>query len=183
MRDIWVISDTHFGHENILSFTNQDGSRVRHFDNVKDMDDFMIDRWNHYVKPNDRVYHLGDVAIARKNISIMKYLNGKKVLIKGNHDIFALKDYVPYFEDIRAYTVRDYGFGNIIMSHIPILRNGNRFAANVHGHVHCNSVNDGWYVNVCVEVTAYKPIHIDHVSFLVRNHSRQAISSEICGNE
>ena len=65
MKDIWLISDTHFGHENILSFRHggPDGPLIRGnlFSSVEEMDECMIDQWNKYVKPGDKVYHLGDV--------------------------------------------------------------------------------------------------------------------------
>ena len=59
-----------------------------------EMDEEMIKRWNETVRPNDKVYHLGDVVINRKALTTLSRLNGDKVLIRGNHDIFKLEEYI-----------------------------------------------------------------------------------------
>jgi len=172
--NVFLISDTHFSHKNICSFTKNDGSKLRPFDNVEEMDELMIENWNKTVRPIDKVYHLGDVAINRNGLKVLKRLNGKKVLIKGNHDIFPLKDYLPHFYDIRAYHILD----KMILSHIPVhsISRG-RFKANIHGHTHSNKVMrelfgpsygpfeeiDPFYFCVCVEQINYTPISLEEV--------------------
>ena len=137
MSNVFLTSDTHFGHKNICVFENYDGSPVRPWDNVEEMDEEMVKRWNETVGPKDKVYHLGDVVINRKSLSIMERLNGDKVLIKGNHDIFKLTDYTKYFRDIRGYHVMN----GLILSHIPISKDSlARFGCNIHGHTHGNRV-------------------------------------------
>src|SRR6056300_578004 len=106
MKNRFFISDTHFDHANILTFTDYAGKPVREFDSVEAMNEAMIERWNAVVKPGDTVYHLGDVAIAKRGLTHLARLNGRKILVKGNHDIFKLKDYVEHFKDIRASVVR-----------------------------------------------------------------------------
>jgi calcineurin-like phosphoesterase family protein len=167
MPNVFLISDTHFGHDNMYRFTNADGTRVRHqFANAAEGDQTMIENWNNVVKPTDKVYHLGDVFINRKARFILEALNGKKVLIKGNHDIFDLDNYVPYFKDIRAYHVLD----KFIISHIPIHKDSiERFKGNVHGHLHSNVVLDKsghpdvHYKSVCVEHINYTPIELSEI--------------------
>lgn len=162
MTTCWFTSDSHFGHSNILGFSNFDGTPVRIFKDCEEMDEFMVTKWNSVVGKNDRIYHLGDVAIARKNLSILGRLNGKKVLIKGNHDIFKLKDYTPWFEDIRSYKV--FTTHKFICSHIPIHPDCiERFKANVHGHLHCNTIKDPRYVNISVEKTNYTPVSLEWI--------------------
>ena len=81
----WLISDTHFGHEKTCTvFTREDGSPLRPFSCAEEMDEFMVKAWNERVRPNDKVYHLGDVVINRKFLHILSRLNGSKVLIRGN---------------------------------------------------------------------------------------------------
>ena len=167
-RETYVIADTHFGHRGVTQFLRADGTKLRPWDCPDEMDEALIERWNSVVRPQDRVYFLGDVAINRRAVATVARLNGRKVLGKGNHDIFALKDYVPYFEDIRAYIVKPFGDNKrLIMSHIPIHeRELDRFSLNIHGHLHSDVVMKGHlpdprYVCVSVEQTNYTPITLE----------------------
>ena len=136
-NNIFFISDTHFGHQGVCEFLREDGSKLRHWNTAAEMDEELVKNWNEVVRPCDKVYHLGDVAMSHQSLKILERLNGKKVLIKGNHDIYKLKDYTPYFKDIRAYHVMD----KIIYSHIPVHPDSKgRFRANVHGHLHARRV-------------------------------------------
>jgi calcineurin-like phosphoesterase family protein len=167
MKNVFVISDTHFGHANMYNFLREDGTRVRHqFANVTEGDHAMVENWNRVVKPTDKVYHLGDVFINRKARFILNELNGDKVLIKGNHDIFKLTDYTEFFRDIRAYHVLD----KMVLSHVPIHADSiERFRGNVHGHLHSNLVKDRdgnpdvHYKSVCVEQINYTPIELSEL--------------------
>jgi calcineurin-like phosphoesterase family protein len=165
----WVIADTHFGHAGVCRFMAPNGiDKLRPWDDTQEMDEAMIQNWNSVVGPSDRVYHLGDVAINRKALHVLSRLNGRMVLVKGNHDIFALKDYLPYFDDIRAYVVKktEEG-GKLILSHIPIHEESlGRWGLNIHGHLHAHKVmqaknrfkEDKRYVCVSVEQTSYFPL-------------------------
>lgn len=160
MQDVWVTSDLHFGHVNICKFTKEDGSKVRPWDTYEEMDEELIKRFNEYVKPTDKCYILGDVAINRRALKTLERLNCKElVLIKGNHDIFRLNEYTPYFKDIRAYHV----FKDVLLSHIPVHPNEfYRWKGQLHGHLHSNVVMhnglpDLRYVNVCVEQNDFYP--------------------------
>jgi calcineurin-like phosphoesterase family protein len=93
-------------------------------------------------------------------------LNGKKCLIKGNHDIFRLSEYAEHFYDIRAYHV----LNNMILSHVPLHESQlDRFGVNIHGHLHSNRVKntfgniDNRYQCVCVEHTNFRPILLEEV--------------------
>ncbi len=86
MSNVFFISDLHLGHANILNFTDSQGKRVREFESATEMHETIIERCNKVVKPKDRLYILGDVAIKRGAISLLEAMNGRKVLVKGNHD-------------------------------------------------------------------------------------------------
>ena len=179
MPAIWLVSDTHFGHAGVCHFTRDDGvTKLRPWTDPDEMDEEMVRRWNERVRPKDKVYHLGDVVINRKALKTMSRLNGDKVLIRGNHDIFRDEEYREYFRELRAYHV----VNGMILSHIPIHEESlSRFGTNIHGHLHANRVMkraetlhefttrgkskwiDPRYHCVCVEHTDYAPILFEDV--------------------
>ena len=136
MPSVFLVSDTHFGHAGVCKFTESDGvTKIRPWTDPQEMDEEMVKRWNETVRPNDKVYHLGDVVINRKSLSIMSRLNGDKVLIRGNHDIFRDDEYRQHFRELRAYHVMN----GMILSHIPVHEASlGRFGVNIHGHTHTN---------------------------------------------
>ena len=167
---VFLVSDTHFGHAGVCRFLRNDGvTKLRPWDNPEDMDEEMVKRWNERVRPNDKVYHLGDVVINRRALATMARLNGDKVLIRGNHDIFRDDEYRKYFRELRAYHVMN----GMILSHIPIHSDSlGRFGTNIHGHLHSNRVmTEVWgeykidvrYHCVCVEQTDFAPILFEDV--------------------
>jgi calcineurin-like phosphoesterase family protein len=172
MPSVFLVSDTHFGHAGVCKFLREDGSKLRPWENSEEMDEDMVKRWNETVKPTDKVYHLGDVVINRKALNIMRRLNGDKVLIRGNHDIFKDEDYRQHFRELRAYHVMN----GMILSHIPIHADSlGRFGVNIHGHLHSGRVMrqpegrygipiiDARYHCVCVEQTDFRPILFEDV--------------------
>ena len=174
MANIFVISDNHFGHAGILTFKNTDGSPVRSFASVQEMDEFMIEKWNSVVKPSDHVYHLGDVAMKRVHLPTVGRCNGHKRLVRGNHDIFRTKDYLQYFDEIYATRVLD----GMIFTHIPIHPESmGRFGVNVHGHVHGQPQGQYGpkYYNVSVEVMGYEPVSLEDLKKLVHNFQQTVV--------
>lgn len=169
-KEVFLVSDTHFSHKAMTIFTDADGKKVRPFESIEEMDETLVQNWNKVVRQHDKVYHLGDVVINRKALSIMDRLNGSKVLIKGNHDIFKIEEYLKYFRDVRAYHV----FDKFIMSHIPVHTSQlERFKANIHGHLHTNIVLDNEgnadprYLSVCVEKISYTPVNISEINIRI----------------
>jgi calcineurin-like phosphoesterase family protein len=180
MPATFLVSDTHFGHAGVCRFTHPDDATVklRPWDDPAEMDEEMIRRWNERVRPNDKVYHLGDVVINRKALSTLSRLNGDKVLIRGNHDIFRDDEYRVYFRELRAYHVMN----GMILSHIPVHEASlGRFGTNIHGHLHASRVRkargvdaktgailyskeiDPRYHCVCVELTDFAPVLLEDV--------------------
>jgi calcineurin-like phosphoesterase family protein len=165
MSNIFIISDTHFGHQGMCDFIREDGNKVRPFLTYNQCDDVMIENWNKTVRPNDKVYHLGDVAIKRQHIQTIEKLNGKKILIRGNHDIFKLNDYAKFFKDIRGTHKLDF----FLLSHYPVHPDSisGSIKCNLHGHIHYRTIldenknPDKKYINCSVEVIDYTPIPLD----------------------
>ncbi len=153
--NIFLISDTHFGHSKLYQ------SKCRPWASAEEGDEVMVERWNAVVRPCDKVYHLGDVAMPRSGVKVLDRLNGDKVLIAGNHDSIWMTELQKRFRAVRAYWKLD----NVMLSHIPIHPNSLRnFDGNIHGHLHHSHTElpdgrtDFRYVNVCVEVIDYTPI-------------------------
>lgn len=180
MPATFLVSDTHFGHAGVCRFTHPDDPEVklRPWSDPDEMDEEMVRRWNETVRPSDKVYHLGDVVINRKALRTLHRLNGDKVLIRGNHDIFRDEEYRTYFRELRAYHV----LNGMILSHIPVHEASlGRFGVNIHGHLHASRVkrargvdartgsvlygtdNDTRYHCVCVEQTDFRPILLEDV--------------------
>lgn len=110
-------SDTHFGHNKILEFCKARGVL---WPTVEEHDEGLIDNWNSVVSPNDTVFHLGDFAFAgRERIDeILDRLNGKIILIRGNHDKFkTIKN--ANFNAIFESVIHRMGKQRISMSHTP----------------------------------------------------------------
>ena len=157
-RDIFVISDTHFGHSNIIKYCN------RPFSSSDEMDELMVQNWNSVVKQNDIVYHLGDVYFSLSNINWQHRLNGRKRLILGNHDNG--KDNVLHqmFEKIMIW--RMFPEFGLLLTHVPvhpetIVEGKAKCSLNVHGHIHEKDAYSKQYVNVSVEKINYTPVSIE----------------------
>ena len=158
MSKIYLISDTHFNHKNILTF------EPRPWATIDEMNKGLIRNWNAIVQPEDKVYHLGDVSMNKNGLLMAAALNGHKILIKGNHDKEELKYYLPIFEDIRG----SHQLGRVILTHFPLHPTQKyRYDLNIHGHLHGKRVVDErnkidpWYYSVCVEHIDYKPILLE----------------------
>lgn len=163
-RNIWVTSDTHFNHGNILKFKNSDGNLVRNFDSVHQMNEVMVDNWNSVVKPGDKVYHLGDVFFGSQYHfkSLWPRLKGSKRLIVGNHDDVKFLSSGGFFQKVMLWRLfKEFG---LILTHVPIhLDSFSAASKNVHGHIHSNPSPPGPYQCVCVEQTNYTPVNIEEL--------------------
>lgn len=163
MSNTFLISDPHFGHSGICKFLRQDGTKVRPWDDVQEMDEALVQNWNQMVRPNDKVYVLGDIAMRRQHLPTIARCNGKKRLIRGNHDIFSTREYMEHFDEIYGVRVLD----DMLLSHYPIARDSINRPTNVHGHLHHNDISDGRYYNVCVENIGYAPIALEDLRKLI----------------
>ena len=167
MANTFVISDTRFNHDAILTFKDYAGKPPRVFDSVDHMNQCMLDNWNDTVGPNDTVIHCGDVLFGHNKVDWLAAnfakLPGKKRLVLGNHD--NVKFLAPFFKDIQLWIQKD----DFIFTHTPLhpstLAEAHRFGdgdiLNVHGHIHSNPSPDGPYKCVCVEQINFTPVNID----------------------
>jgi len=156
----WFIADTHFGHTNVIEYDN------RPFKSTIEMDKTIIKNWNKVVKGDDIVYHLGDFSFTGSDRAkeLIKKLNGRKRLIKGNHD---------YKSD---NWWRDAGFEKVydkpilwneyyILSHKPLETQLTRGfpLVNIHGHIHTNKIEGDQFINVGVMHWDYTPVNFNDI--------------------
>lgn len=199
---VWITSDWHLGHRNIL-----DLGPGRPFASIDEHDESLIERHNNLVKPNDVVWVLGDVAMGDITQSLAKCarMNGRKILVCGNHDRPEQHADTPERRDrwIERYQ-RDGGFsvvltryGNqyvylpnskrVAVSHYPYAgENGpertDRYADRrpidvglwlLHGHVHDQWQVNGRQINVGVDVWGYEPVPVERLSDLISDLSEE----------
>lgn len=172
---IYFISDHHWGHKNIINSCN------RPFDNVHDMNVYMINQWNSIINDDDEVYHLGDLSykmsVNHLKTNVLDNLNGKIHLIKGNHDkdkiINKIKD---RFETIQDYKILDYNYNDklykFVLFHYPIYSWYGKYRGSIHIHGHSHDKNNdinGNIINISVENINYKPMSIINIIEKINN--------------
>lgn len=175
MSNIFLCSDHHFGHAGVTQFLRADNvTKLRDFDNAEQMDEYMVEQHNSVVRPKDKVYFLGDVTMGKtaKSLEILGRLNGQKVLIKGNHDLCSVSQYMVYFKDVRGC----HQFEGMFLSHVPIHPESlSRWKLNVHGHLHekrvlLNGIIDTRYYSVCMEnLVDYTPVSLEQLKSTIKN--------------
>lgn len=157
---IFVISDLHLGHTNIIKICN------RPFRNVEEMDKEIIKRWNSVVGHQDLVYVVGDFSFKGKNAEhYLDKLNGNIILIKGNHD-----KYIKHSKIKGIYDYKEIEVDNIkyILSHYPMIAWNGQFRNSVHLYGHVHSSGKDWEFpkvpnaySVCCEFHDYTPVEIN----------------------
>lgn len=144
---VFVASDTHFGHANIIRYTD------RPFGSVYHMDTALIERWNSRVACEDTVYFLGDLAMGRGVdaayvLNVLSQLNGELKIILGNHDLPSkwspgLEAYIegestsPEVLGKESITIQHDG-KSFLMYHYPMEDWDGRFNGVIHLHGHCH---------------------------------------------
>ena len=177
-QNIWFISDTHFGHKNIIEYSN------RPFKTVREHDDTLIRNWNWRVMPTDIVFHLGDFLFgAYEDIpKTIKRLNGNIIFVRGNHDKVLEKYYSSKHLDLFDYidlSVDDSdanrGVQDICLFHYPIeeWNKCHHGSWHLYGHTHGNSKFDKNYEykrwNVGDDVNQFNPISYWEVKTLLKS--------------
>lgn len=158
MANTFFTSDTHFSHANIIKYC------TRPFADVKEMNIALVDNWNAQVGPDDLVYHLGDVAWGSIDLNC---LNGKKILIIGNHD--KPSQLGPYFDEMHYYLELKKLLPkgrSVVLCHYPIESWNGKFhkAIHLHGHCHGTMNNTGLRrFDVGVDCFNYSPIPFDNI--------------------
>lgn len=167
-KHIWVTSDTHFNHANIIKYCN------RPFSSVEEMNKTLINNWNNVVSDGDIVYHLGDFALGNKLLipDFIDRLNGSIYFIMGNHDNFNIMYDCTKLGKLKIVTweeVIKVGKRTVIMNHFPFssLPDPTSQVIQLHGHVH-STINNPWLglpnqYDVGVDNNNYTPINLYNI--------------------
>lgn len=157
---VFVTSDTHFGHENVLRYDQ------RPFPSIVEHDAAIVANWNRIVRPQDTVYHLGDVARTRKIAEeIIPRLNGKIILIRGNHDDDLWKVRAKLFAEAHEALYIRVGEERFYLSHYShrVWRNSHHGSYHVYGHSHGALPPLGRSMDAGVNVNNYTPVRLSEV--------------------
>jgi len=170
-KKIWITSDLHINHDREFIF------KPRGFENIQDMNNAIVERWNEVVQPNDDVYVLGDLMLgdSTTGIEYLKKLNGTLHIIVGNHDTdtrINLYHQLPNVAEVELAIKLKYKKHHFFMTHYPCLT-GNletealtQMTLNLYGHTHqkTNFYNDMPYMyHVGVDSHNCYPVLLDDI--------------------
>lgn len=170
MNNLFFTSDQHFFHRNIIEYSN------RPFDSVEEMNEILIQNWNAIVGNNDWIYTLGDFSFGtiEQNIEIVKYLNGNKVFILGNHDKNINKEFLSYFRKVKRIHEITNVKPNIVLSHYAMrVWNKQHYGTwQLYGHSHGTLPESEYMKAMDVGVDChpnYSPFHYDEIREILDN--------------
>ena len=184
---VWYSSDSHFRHKMVAG--------LRGFDSIDEHDQVLVDNWNAVVKPDDFVWHLGDVGLGNELgvLACASHLNGRKHLITGNHDPCwpghrdsrkRQRLWLDYFESVQAYAKTRIEGRTVLLSHLPYLGAGDHTAEErhslfrlsdqgewlVHGHLHSPERLTGpRSVHVGLDAWGLHPVAEGAIAALIRD--------------
>ena len=158
MGKTFIISDTHFGHANIIKYCN------RPFESTVQMDEYIAEKWIEEVGEEDTVLHLGDVAFKTQYLDeVIQSLPGRKILVWGNHDWCRTKTYYRKrgFDEVYDELLVKVGGQDVRLTHMPSDKTD---MPNIHGHLHnaknFNGALGSHNILYSPEVQDYKPMDI-----------------------
>jgi len=149
MSRVLLTSDWHLGHKAIIKYR-------KGFKTIQEHDETIINNYKQIVLKRDTVYYLGDICFTEESLEVIKGLQGKKILVMGNHDgqYFDRKLLWEAFDDIISLK----NYKGSWLTHAPIHESELRNKYCIHGHTHNFSVKDSRYYNICVDKTDFKPV-------------------------
>lgn len=168
-KEYYITSDNHFGHENIIKYCN------RNYSDVHQMNKDMTIKWNNIIGEDDIIFHLGDFSFRDSN-KYLNQLNGKIILIRGNHDC---KSTLKAFSEVYQRLHVEYKGYNFLLNHKPILSDKIPDPFNDHdkyvtenlsifdyylvGHVHEKWLRLEKNYNIGVDMHNFKPITLNYI--------------------
>lgn len=186
----WFTSDQHYFHKNVIVYCN------RPYKDVEEMNAALIQNHNSVVAKDDTVFHVGDFSLSKTGAGvILPQLNGKHILIAGNHDhchpvqckstekLERMKDiYLQYgFSEIHYEYELPTKYGPIKINHLPYTDERERYMQYrtkdqghwlLHGHVHEHWKQKNRQINVGVDVWNFTPVNFETLLELIKDGRR-----------
>ena len=162
----FFISDTHFHHANIINYCK------RPFKSTLEMNRIIIDNWNRTVGKDDTVFHIGDFGFGSREMlsDIVRLLNGKKILIIGNHDIQKVNANIKLgFSDVYK---KELILDNYILTHFPLEHVPSDYI-NIHGHIHntyFKQYDTDFHINVSADLINFTPVNLNNIQNIKNNY-------------
>lgn len=173
-------SDPHFGHKNIIKLAK------RPFNDIDEMHSSLIGSYNALIERNDTVLWLGDCAFCGSNKfkAIMDSLNGKKLLVIGNHDRSPGKMSELGFDVVMNECIMNIAGRTCRINHFPYInaepeecRTNDRFVDKrpvynkneilIHGHTHSKTRVLENMIHVGVDAWPYRPVLLDEIEKII----------------
>lgn len=153
MKIDYLIGDLHFGEQGMFNRTYS-----KTFDSKEEYIESLVKNYNSIVTKNHTVLFLGDLGRGEQLREYIPKMNGRKILILGNHDNYAKRFYNDLFDEVYDHPL--FLTNRIVVSHEPIpVEPG---VLNIHGHTHMVRLKSEQHINICVEHTDYKPVRLKH---------------------
>jgi calcineurin-like phosphoesterase family protein len=175
MANIYFTSDLHLDHTNIIKYCK------RPFSSGIEMTDELIIKWNTQVNSDDLVFILGDFLWGKdvnRLIEVTARLNGKKILIRGNHDQFTDNEYLNAgFLKVLSMTEFNINGYSFILCHYQMMHwnNSHHGSFHLYGHQHDKKQYTPNHIayqqlgmserkmNVCMDSNNFKLFSIDEI--------------------
>ena len=164
---LFFTADSHVGHHGILSPRMH---APRPFAGIEEHDETIVARWNAVVRPYDTVWHLGDFCYRCTEayaLGIFRRLNGRRFLVRGNHDKVAAR--LPWdgpIVDVARAVVQDReGPQGLFLSHYahrvwPRMHRGD---IHLYGHSHGSLPGTATSTDVGVDCFDWRPVTLDEI--------------------
>lgn len=183
--NIWITSDTHFGHTNIVGpEISSWKSGYRDFKSLHEMNMALVDGINKYVKEDDVLYHLGDWSFGgvQNILKFRKYIVCKNIhLILGNHDQHIVDKEVKFddtpfnpfelFSSVQDVLHLKLGKTEVFLSHYShrVWNGSHKGVIHLYGHSHGSIPDYGRSMDVGVDVSykmfgEYRPFNIGDIN-------------------
>lgn len=189
-KKMFFTSDSHFDDGRLNLY-----GRDLLFKNSKEVDDYIVQKWNETVSEKDLVIHVGDISLTKEGLETLSKLNGEKWLVKGNYDKtteeggtakFEINDKIlsKYFTKIVDELEVEIGGEKIYVNHFPV--NAKPDQMNIVGHIHGLWKCQRNSINVGLDCWHFTPVSEDLIKFQmggIRNHYDQNVyAGELVAN-